>query len=93
MGVRIAVGAQRADIFRMVLLGGAWLLWGGLAAGLVLAYIMTPLLGSLLAGIPPHDKLTLSVISAVLVLSGLLACAVPAARAMRVDPVGCLRLE
>ncbi len=93
IGVRIALGAARADAFRMVLGQGMRLALVGGVLGLVTAIGMTRYLGSLLYGITPLDPLTF--VAGVVVLSAvaLLACAVPARRASRLDPMTALRSE
>jgi len=93
IGVRMALGAQPADIFRLVLRHGGGLALGGLAAGLVLALALTGLMRSLLIGISPTDPLTFVFAAALLLVVGLLACWIPARRATRVDPMIALRYE
>ena len=93
IGVRMALGAQRAGVFRMVLSSGLWLVASGLAIGLPCAYAITPLLRSLLAGLQPHDWPTFAAVLAILVAIAMLACSLPARRATRVDPTTTLRVE
>lgn len=92
-GLRIALGAQARDVLRLVLARGAALVAGGLALGLLAALAATRLLDSLLFGTSPHDPLTFAGIAALLGTIALLACLVPALRAVRVDPMITLRDE
>ena len=91
IGVRIAIGATAADIRAMVLRQGMLPLGIGLIVGLVTSVAVNWVLESQLVAISPSDPLTLVVASAVLVLSALLGCWIPARRAMRVDPAVALR--
>jgi len=93
IGVRMALGAQRGAIFRLVLWSGMLLTIAGLAIGLVCAYGVTPLLQNMLAGLPPHDEKTFAAAAGILFLVSLVACSLPARRATRLDPVVTLRQE
>ena len=93
IGVRIALGASRADVLRMVLRGGANLAFAGVALGLCAAFPLTQLIASMLFGVRPHDPLTFVAVATLLTFSALAACYVPARRAMCVDPVVALRHE
>jgi putative ABC transport system permease protein len=92
-GIRMALGAQRGDIFRMVVRHGSWMALLGLAAGLAASLVLTRLLSSLLFGVSPLDPLTLGVVLALLLLVALVACVLPARRATRVDVATALRYE
>jgi predicted permease len=93
IGVRMALGAPRSNVMRLVLSQGARLIGIGVACGLVMAFIAARALTSLLFGIKPTDAPTFLGVSLLLALLGLLACAVPAFRATRVDPLVVLRNE
>jgi putative ABC transport system permease protein len=93
IGVRMALGAQRADILILVMEEGLKLVVVGSAIGLFATVFATRLLSSLLFGVTPEDPITLSVVTALLVLVALAACWIPARRATRVDPMVALRHE
>jgi predicted permease len=93
IGVRMAIGAQRTDILRMVL-GEAGLLVGvGLVVGLAASLAGAQLLRSLLFGIAPRDPLTIAAMCGVLLLTGLFAAWWPASRAAATEPMQALRME
>lgn len=91
IGVRMSLGADRMRVLRMILRQGLVLVGVGLAFGVVGALALSRVLGSLLYGVGPHDPLVLGTVAAVLLVTGVLACAVPALRASRVAPVEALR--
>jgi len=93
IGVRLALGASRVDIFRLVLGRGVTLAIAGAAIGVMGAYWLTQLMQSLLYSVSATDPLTFAAVPIVLVLVALLACYVPARRAMSLDPVTALRTE
>jgi putative ABC transport system permease protein len=93
MGIRLALGAQRSTVLRLIMRQGAILVGIGLVAGLVAALAATRLLTSLVYGVSDNDPLTLGIVTAVLAGAGLLACWLPALRATRVDPMVALRNE
>ncbi|HUF23618.1 MAG TPA: ABC transporter permease [Vicinamibacterales bacterium] len=93
IGVRMALGADRADILRQVLGQGARLAAAGLVAGAGLAALATPLMASLLVDVSPTDVTTFVATGALLLGVALAAAWLPAARAARVDPVDALRAD
>jgi putative ABC transport system permease protein len=93
IGVRVALGANRTDILRLVVGHGLLLAAIGIGAGLVLSAAAMPLARSLLYKVSPFDPLTFSAVATFLALVAFLASYVPARRATRVDPVGALRGE
>ena len=92
-GLRIALGAQRADVFRLVLGGAARLAVSGLLLGLALSLAVGRLIASLLFGLEPLDPVTYPATLALVLVVVLTAAAVPAAGAARVDPMNALRRE
>jgi putative ABC transport system permease protein len=93
IGVRMALGAKRGAVFGMVLAQGARLAVAGIAIGLAGAFAGMRALTGLLYGVKPADPATFAAVSALLMLVALLACFLPAWRAMNVDPVIALRNE
>jgi predicted permease len=93
IGVRIALGAERRDIQRLILGQGVKMAFTGVALGIFLALGLTHLMSSQLFGISPHDPLTFAGVALVLLLVALGACYLPARRAMGVDPMVALRHE
>ena len=93
IGVRMALGAGRSDVFALVVGDGLRLTIAGIAIGLVAAAAMSVSMKSLLFGVAPFDPLTFAVMTAALVGTSALACVVPARRAARVDPMVALRTE
>ena len=93
IGVRMALGANRADILRLIVHEGARLLLLGAALGLAASLALTQLLKSLLFGIGPRDPVTLVAVALLLGLVALAATLIPARAAMQVDPVEALRCE
>jgi len=93
IGVRMAMGARRADVLWLVLRQGMWLTTLGLAVGLAGALALTRVLRNHLYEIGPTDATTFVSVSLLLALVALLACLIPARRAMNVDPVVALRQE
>ncbi|MGA3049868.1 MAG: ABC transporter permease [Terracidiphilus sp.] len=93
IGVRMAIGAQRSDVLRLVLGEAARMASFGLIIGIVASLAITRLLSSLLFGVSATDPLTFVGVAALLSIVALAASWVPAYRAMRVDPVSALRYE
>jgi predicted permease len=93
IGIRMALGAQRRTVFGMVLGQGARLAGLGIAIGLVGALGVTRLMASFLYGVRPTDPVTFAGVSLLLLGIALLACYLPARRAMRVDPMVALKYE
>jgi putative ABC transport system permease protein len=93
IGIRVALGAQRADVLRLILGQGLRLIAGGVALGLFGAAAAARGLSSLLYGVSAADPLIFGGVALLLVAIALLACYVPALRSMRVDPIVALRHE
>jgi putative ABC transport system permease protein len=93
IGIRLALGAQSGDVFRMVLRQGAKMALGGVAIGIGAALGLTGLMKSLLFGVTTRDPMTFAAVAALLILISLLASYIPARRAMLVDPIVALRYE
>jgi len=93
IGVRMALGAQRGDVLRMILQDGARMTLIGTAVGIAAALGLTKLMASLLFGVKPTDPITFLTVSAILCGIALFSCYLPARRAMKVDPMVALRYE
>jgi len=93
IGVRLALGAQSGEVLRMLLHQGLKLALTGAGVGLICALIVSQLMAGLLYGVRPTDPFTFASVGVLLVGVALLACYVPARRAMRVDPLVVLRYE
>ncbi len=91
LGIRAALGAQRADLVRLVLREGLVVTLAGIALGLVLAGQFTRLMRDLLFGVTPNDTVALTIAPAVLIAAALVACLGPALRAASADPATSLR--
>jgi putative ABC transport system permease protein len=93
IGIRMALGAERSDIQRMILRYGAGLAAIGLCAGLFGAVLVARWLRALLFEVSPLDPISLALASAILLMVAILACWLPALRATRLDPLAILRYE
>jgi ABC-type antimicrobial peptide transport system permease subunit len=91
IGIRVALGASRADVMRLVLLQGMRLTAIGLALGLTLSFGLTRVIAGRLYGIGANDPVTMFAVLILLAAISLLACFLPAQRAMRVNPVTAIR--
>jgi putative ABC transport system permease protein len=93
LGIRIALGAQRAEVMRLTLADGLAPVLGGLILGLVGGAATVQLLRTMLYGMSPFDWSVFSIVVIVLAITAALACALPAWRASRLDPAQALRTE
>jgi putative ABC transport system permease protein len=93
IGLRMALGAQRVDILKIVLGEGVRMVVFGVLAGLIGSAILTRFLQTLLFEIKPTDPITFGALTTLLVSVALLACLIPARRASRLDPLMALRHE
>jgi len=93
IGVRMALGAQRSDVLRLVLGNGMTMVIVGVVAGLLASLFLTRSINSLLYGIGTFDAPSFFITAALLIAVALVACWLPARRAMRVDPIIALRYE
>jgi len=93
IGIRMALGADRTNVLRLILRQGARIGALGLAIGAAAAYLSTRALSSMLYGVDPHDPLIFAAIAASLIVVVMLASYIPARRATRIDPLIALRYE
>jgi predicted permease len=93
IGIRLALGAQRGDVLQMVLRQGTKLALLGVAIGICAGLALTQSMRNLLFGVTAYDPLTFAAVALLLIFVALLACYVPARRAMLVDPIVALRYE
>ena len=91
IAIRVALGAERWDVLRMVFQDGAKMALAGIAIGLGAALGLTRLMTSMLFGISPHDPVTVAAVVSLLTFVAFAACYIPARRATRVDPMVALR--
>jgi putative ABC transport system permease protein len=93
IGIRIAMGARPRDVVKLVIGQGAKLVAAGLGAGLIVAFIASRIINNLLYQVSATDPLTYLVVPLLLAAVALVACYIPARRAMKVDPMAALRVE
>jgi putative ABC transport system permease protein len=93
VGIRMALGANRSHVLKMITKQGMWLACVGVAIGLLLALALVRVLGSVLIGVSGYDLGIFVAVPVLLVLVGLLACYLPARRATKVNPLVALRYE
>ncbi len=93
IGIRLALGAQAADVLKLVMGQGAKLIFSGVALGLLMAFLLAQVMRSMLFGVSATDPLTFGMIALLLTIVALLACYLPARRATKVDPMIALRCE
>jgi predicted permease len=93
IGVRMALGAQRGTVYRLILQEAGWLIAAGIGIGLVCSVAAASLLHGLLFGVRPADPETLATVAVLLAISALLACYIPARRAASINPVEALRAD
>jgi putative ABC transport system permease protein len=93
IGIRVALGAQRRDVVRLIMIRGVILVGVGVAVGLGVSIAFSKLMSSMLFGVAPNNPLLLAVVSLGLIAIALVACYLPARRATKVDPLVALRYE
>jgi putative ABC transport system permease protein len=93
IGIRMALGASKTDVMRMVLAQGGRIAAAGVAIGLAASFGLTRLLANLLYSVSSADPLTFAAVSVALILVAMMACYIPARRTLRVDPMIALRYE
>ncbi|PYS68649.1 MAG: hypothetical protein DMF69_19535 [Acidobacteria bacterium] len=93
IGIRMALGARRSDVLKLILRNGVILTSTGIVIGIAGAYALTRFLTTLLFGVTPTDTVTFIVVSTGLFVVALVACLIPARRATKVDPLVALRYE
>jgi ABC-type antimicrobial peptide transport system permease subunit len=91
IGIRMSLGAQRAQVQRMILREGGSMVLLGLVIGIGAAYYAVRLLRGMLFGVEPHDPVTFGAVALIMAAIGIAACWIPARRASRIDPVIAMR--
>lgn len=93
IGIRMALGAEKGDVLSLVIRMGLALVGGGILLGIVASLAVARVIATQLWGVSAYDPITLSTVAALLLITGIVACWVPARRASRVDPLVALRYE
>ena len=93
IGIRLALGAERSRVVRMIVTQGMTSVSTGIVAGVIGAYAASRLIAGLLYGVEAHDAPTFAIATLMLAIVAFVACAAPALRAAHVDPVMALRAE
>jgi putative ABC transport system permease protein len=93
IGIRMALGAEGRDVLRLVVTMGVRLVAGGAVIGLVASLLLARVIATQLWGVSPYDPITLAGVTVLLLLTGIVACWIPARRASQVDPLVALRYE
>jgi ABC-type antimicrobial peptide transport system permease subunit len=93
IGIRMALGARRLDVLRLILGQGARLVFIGIVIGMAGAFLLTRVMASQLFSVSATDPLTFFAVSLALVFVALAACYIPARRAAKVEPMAALRYE
>ena len=93
IGIRVALGAARTDVLRLVLLQGMRLTIAGLALGLAFAFVLTHFLRGMLYGVSTTDPATSAIVTVSLAVIALVACYLPARRALHIDPMAAIRTQ
>ena len=93
IGLRMALGAQRANVYRLVLRDGLLPVAAGVAVGVALAFASGRLVSSLLYQVSPYDPMLTAAAVSILLLVGILGCVLPARRAASIEPMKALRME
>ena len=93
IGIRMALGARKKDVLQLIIGHGVRLTIGGAAIGMAAALALTHLMSNMLFGVSDKDPATFAGVSLLLVFIALVACYIPARRAMRIDPMVALRYE
>ena len=93
LGIRLALGATPREVLRLIISGGMTVALAGIAVGLTAAWMVSGVMRALLFGVDARDPITSVAIPVLLAGVALLACYLPARRAMRIDPSVCLRAD